>query len=291
LINALTVDVEDYYQVVVFQKGIDRSEWPSFESRVERNTDFLLESFAKRGAKATFFCLGCVAEKHPALIRRIAEAGHEVGSHGFGHEPIHEVTREAFRDDVRRTKLLLEDVSGAPVSGFRAPSFSIRKDTLWALDDLLDAGYAYDSSIFPIGRPDYGIPSAPREPHRAPTPAGRTIVELPLTVASFLGRAIPVSGGGYFRMFPFAITRWGFAKANREGRPGVFYMHPWEIDADQPDLRGRTNALGAFRHYVGMKGAAAKLDRLLSQFDFHTARDVLAARGLLPATLARSGAH
>jgi polysaccharide deacetylase family protein (PEP-CTERM system associated) len=281
VINALTVDVEDYYQVVVFQRGIDRAEWPSFESRVERNTDALLEAFQRRGAKATFFCLGCVAEKHPGLVRRIADGGHEIGSHGFGHEPIHRMTREAFREDAARTRALLEDVAGSPVTGFRAPSFSVRKDTLWALDAILDAGYRYDSSIFPIGRPDYGIPDAERAPHMRETPSGRRIAELPLTVASFLGRAVPVSGGGYFRMLPFGITRWGFAQVNRAGRPAVFYMHPWEIDGGQPDLRGRTNALGAFRHYVGLKGASAKLERLLGAFQFGTARDVLAAAGLL----------
>jgi polysaccharide deacetylase family protein (PEP-CTERM system associated) len=286
VINALTVDVEDYYQVVVFQKGIDRKDWPAFESRVERNTDQLLESFGRRGARATFFCLGCIAEKHPALIRRIADAGHEVGSHGFDHQPIHLMTREAFREDVGRTRKLLEDVSGSPVSGFRAPSFSIRKDTLWALDAVVDAGYAYDSSIFPIRRPDYGIPDAVRDPHLLTTPSGRSVVELPLTVACFLGRAIPVSGGGYFRLFPFAVTRWGLSKANREGRPAVFYMHPWEIDSAQPDLRSRTSALGAFRHYTGLKTAPAKLDRLLSEFQFRSAREVLSARGLLPATSA-----
>jgi polysaccharide deacetylase family protein (PEP-CTERM system associated) len=196
------------------------------------------------------------------------------------------MTRETFRDDVRRTRALLEDLSGTAVAGFRAPSFSIRKDTLWALDEIVDAGYAYDSSIFPIRRPDYGIPDAARDPGVLRTPSGRSIVELPLTVAAFLGRAIPVSGGGYFRMFPFAVTRWGFAKANRQGRPGVFYMHPWEIDSAQPDLRHRTNALGAFRHYVGVKGAAAKLDKLLSAFRFCPAREVLSARGLLPAAVA-----
>lgn len=281
VINALSVDVEDYYQVVVFQKGIDRSEWPSFPSRVEHNTERLLELFAARGATATFFCLGCIATKHPALIRRIAAAGHEVASHGFGHEPIHTITRAAFQEDIRRTRALLEDLSGTPVIGFRAPSFSIRKDTLWALDEILDAGYSYDSSIFPIRRPDYGIPDAPRVPYRVTTPSGRTLVELPLTVSTFAGRAIPVSGGGYFRMFPFAVTRWGFAKANREGRPGVFYMHPWEIDAEQPDLRRKTSRLGAFRHYVGLKKNIAKLERLLGQFSFRPAREVLSSRGLL----------
>jgi polysaccharide deacetylase family protein (PEP-CTERM system associated) len=286
VINALTVDVEDYYQVGVFQKRLDRAEWGSFESRVERNTEQLLEWFERRGAKATFFCLGGIAERHPALIRRIASGGHEVGSHGFDHEPVHRMTPDAFRDDARKTRLLLEDLAGSAVLGFRAPSFSITQKTLWALDAILDAGYAYDSSIFPIRRPDYGIPGARREPHAIATPSGRTIPELPLTVASFLGKAIPVSGGGYFRMFPFAVTRWGLAKANREGRPAVFYLHPWEIDAGQPDLRHKTGRVGAFRHYVGLKGTAKKLERLLAAFAFGPARDILASRGLLPAAVA-----
>jgi polysaccharide deacetylase family protein (PEP-CTERM system associated) len=286
VINALTVDVEDYYQVGVFQNRLDRAEWGSFESRVERNTNKLLERFGQRGVKATFFCLGGIAERHPRLVRRIAAEGHEVGSHGFDHEPVHRMTPDAFREDARKTRLLLEDLSGAAVLGFRAPSFSITKKTLWALDAILDAGYAYDSSIFPIRRPDYGIPDATLEPHARTTPSGRSIAELPLSVASFLGKAIPVSGGGYFRMFPFAVTRWGLAKANREGRPGVFYLHPWEIDHEQPDLRHKTGRIGAFRHYVGLKGTAKKLERLLAAFAFAPARDILASRGLLPAAVA-----
>jgi polysaccharide deacetylase family protein (PEP-CTERM system associated) len=285
VINALTVDVEDYYQVGVFQKHLDRSDWSSFESRVERNTEQLLEWFEQRGYKATFFCLGGIAARHPTLVRRIVSGGHEVASHGFDHEPVHRLTPDLFLEDVRKTRLVLEDLSGAPVWGYRAPSFSITAKTLWALDGLLDAGYAYDSSIFPIRRPDYGIPSAPRAPHAMTTPSGRSIAELPLTVASFLGRTVPVSGGGYFRMFPFAVTRWGLAKANREGRPAVFYLHPWEIDAEQPCLRHKTGKVGAFRHYVGLKGTAKKLERLLAAFSFGTARDLLAGRGLLPAAV------
>lgn len=283
MFNALTVDVEDYYQVGVFQKGIERKDWPSFESRVERNTERLLDLFARHGARATFFCLGGIAERHKDLVRRIVAGGHELGSHGFGHEPVHRMSPESFRDDVARTRKLLEDLSGTAVLGFRAPSFSITKKTLWALDALLDSGHAYDSSIFPIRRPDYGIAGSPRAPHALETPSGRRIPELPMTVASFLGRAVPVSGGGYFRLLPYAVTRWGLAKANREGRPAVFYLHPWEIDVDQPDLRHKTGAIGAFRHYVGLRGASAKLERLLQAFAFRPAREVLEAGGLLPA--------
>jgi polysaccharide deacetylase family protein (PEP-CTERM system associated) len=286
VINALTVDVEDYYQVGVFQKRLDRSEWSSFESRVERNTEQLLEWFDVHGARATFFCLGGIADRHPALIRRIAAGGHEVASHGYDHDPVHKMTPESFCEDARRTREVLESLSGSQVLGYRAPSFSITTRTLWALDALLDAGYAYDSSIFPIRRPDYGIPGAARAPHAARTPAGRSIAEFPLTVATFLGRAVPVSGGGYFRMFPFAVTKWGFAKANREGRPAVFYLHPWEIDASQPDLRHKTGAIGSFRHYVGLKGAADKLEKLLKAFPFRPMREILAERGLLPSAAA-----
>jgi polysaccharide deacetylase family protein (PEP-CTERM system associated) len=279
--NALTVDVEDYYHVTVFRRGIARSEWDDFESRVERNTENLLALFAERGVRATFFCLGCVAERHPALVARIAAAGHEIASHGYGHDAVHELTPEAFAEEARRSKRLLEDLSGHEVAGYRAPSFSITRKTLWALDALVDAGYTYDSSIFPIGRPDYGIADAPRDAWMATTPRNRTIAELPLTVATCLGQAIPVSGGGYFRLLPFAVTRWGMRKANREGRSGVFYLHPWEVDPEQPDLRGRTSRLGAFRHYVGLKTTAAKLRRLLDVIPFGTARDLLRARGLV----------
>ncbi len=278
--NALTVDVEDYYQVTVFSR-IRRDEWPGFESRVQANTERLLTLFSEKGVRATFFCLGSVAERAPDLARRIAAEGHELASHGFSHACLHDLSDADVRDELDRSRKLLEDLSGAPVIGFRAPSFSITRRNLRALDALLDAGYLYDSSVFPIGRPDYGIGDAPRDAYLARAPSGRAIAELPPTVSDFLGSPVPVSGGGYFRLFPLAVTRWGLEKANREGRSAVFYLHPWEVDPHQPDLRARTSRLGAFRHYVGLKKTESKLRKLIDRVPFGRARDVLEARGLL----------
>jgi polysaccharide deacetylase family protein (PEP-CTERM system associated) len=180
-----------------------------------------------------------------------------------------------------RSKALLEDLGGVQVLGFRAPSFSVTESTRWALDALLEAGYQYDSSVFPVRHPDYGMPAAPDEIHRIEAPSGRTIVEFPMTVARFLGRAVPVAGGGYFRLLPYGVTRWGLRQVNRRGRPGVFYLHPWELDPDQPDLRDRASRIGALRHYTGLKKTALRLRRLLTQFRFTSLQDVLVERGFL----------
>jgi polysaccharide deacetylase family protein (PEP-CTERM system associated) len=280
-LNAFSVDVEDYYHVSVFRSGVAPTEWGSFESRVERNVDRVLALCADFDVRGTFFTLGDVARRFPAVVRRIAAAGHEVASHGMSHEKLSALDRAAAREEIRASKALLEDVSGAPVRGYRAPSFSIVAGTLWALDELVDAGYAYDSSIFPIGRPDYGVADAPRDPYVATTPAGRSLVEFPLTVAPLLGRAVPVAGGGYFRLLPYAVTSWGFRRVNAAGRSGMFYLHPWEIDPGQPDLRARTSRLGAFRHYTNLGTTEAKLRRLLGGFRFGTAARVLTERGFL----------
>lgn len=281
VVNAISVDVEDYYQVLNFQQGIDRSEWDGFESRVERNTETALQAFEDAGVRGTFFTLGCVAERHPGLVRAIAEAGHEVASHGWSHTPITALTPEAAADELARSKALLEDLGGAEVLGYRAPSFSVTEATRWALDALLDAGYRYDSSVFPVRHPDYGIPGSEKDIHRLETPSGRVIVEFPMTIARFLGRPVPVAGGGYFRLLPYGVTRWGLRQVNRSGRPGVFYLHPWELDPDQPDLRNRTSRLGAFRHYTGLRKTEPRLRRLLKEFRFTTVRDVLTERGFL----------
>ena len=283
VLNAFSIDVEDYYHVSVFRRGVAASEWAGFESRVERNVNVLLGLCAERGVLATFFILGDVARRFPALVRTVAAAGHEVASHGMSHEKLTELSRAAARDEIRDSKALLEDVTGRAVHGFRAPSFSIVRSSLWALDDLVEAGYSYDSSIFPIGRPDYGIADAPRDPYLATTPAGRRITEFPLTVAPWFGKPVPVAGGGYFRLLPYGVTAWGFHRVNDAGRAGMFYLHPWEIDPGQPDLRARTSRLGAFRHYTGLKGMEAKLRRLLAEFRFGTAAAVLAERGFPPA--------
>lgn len=279
--NAFSVDVEDYYQVLNFQKGIPRSEWAGFEPRVGRNTRRILDLLEEAGIQATFFCLGCVAEREPALIREIAARGHEVASHGWSHRPLTDLGPGAFAEEARKSRAVLEDLGGQAVLGFRAPSFSITRRTEWAIDALIDAGYRYDSSVFPIRHPDYGIPGAALGIHRLAGPSGREIVEFPMTVARFLGRPVPVAGGGYFRLLPFFVTRWGLRHSNRHGRPGVFYIHPWEVDPEQPDLRARTSRLGAFRHYTGLARTEARLRRLFAAFPFAPLRDVLAASGLL----------
>jgi len=281
VVNAISVDVEDYYQVLNFQRRIDRSEWDRFQSRVERNTDTILQAFADAEVKGTFFMLGCVAERHPALVRRIVDGGHELASHGWSHAPLTSLTEPAALDEMVRSKALLEDLGGVEILGFRAPSFSVTKSTRWALDALLEAGYRYDSSVFPVRHPDYGVPDSEEGIHELAAPSGRTIVEFPMTVARFLGCAVPVAGGGYFRLLPYGVTRWGLRQVNRRGQPGVFYLHPWEVDPDQPDLRDRASRLGAFRHYAGLKKTEPRLRRLLAQFQFTSLHDVLVERGFL----------
>jgi len=280
ILNGISVDVEDYYQVYNF-RGIDRSAWDDFESRVERSTERVLDILDEAGVSGTFFCLGCVAERHPDLIRAIADRGHEIGSHGWSHKPLWELERSAFVDEVTRSKSLLEDLSGSQVLGFRAPSFSITKQTLWGLDVLADVGFRYDSSIFPLRHPDYGIPDANEEIHRIDLSGGGSIVEFPMTVARFLGRPVPVSGGGYFRLLPFGLTCWGLRQIMRRGRPAIFYLHPWELDPDQPNLRDRATRLGAFRHYTGLKRTEPRLRRLLQTFRFGSLRRVLEERGFM----------
>lgn len=280
--NAFTVDVEEYYQVYVFQGSIERASWSSFEPRVRESTGRILDLLEEAGHRGTFFCLGCVAEREPALIREIAARGHEVASHGWSHTPLTRLDVAAFRDEAERSRKLLEDLSGNAVEGFRAPSFSITPTTLWALDVLLDAGYRYDSSIFPVRHPDYGIPGAEERIHEVAAPSGRRILEFPMTVATFLGRRVPVSGGGYFRLLPFGVTRWGLRQVNRRGRPAVFYVHPWEVDPGQPDLRHHTSRLGALRHYTGLGRTRGRLRRLLKEFRFAPVREVLGMPHALP---------
>jgi polysaccharide deacetylase family protein (PEP-CTERM system associated) len=286
LLNALTVDVEDYYHVSVFRDGVARSEWGSFESRVRRNVDRLLEMFREAGVGATFFVLGDAALRAEGLVRDVVAAGFEVGSHGMSHEKLDRLSRDEAKAEMRESKALLEDLSGRPVRGFRAPSFSITKRNPYALDDLAATGYAYDSSVFPIGRPDYGVADAPRDPYVVACEGGRSIVEFPLTVAPLLGRPLPVAGGGYFRLLPYAVTAWGLRRVNAAGRSGMFYLHPWEIDPDQPDLRARTSKLGALRHYTGLRATAGKLRRLLSEFRFESAAETLRAAGFAEAASA-----
>jgi polysaccharide deacetylase family protein (PEP-CTERM system associated) len=266
VVNAMTVDVEDYFHVSVFDGLVSRDRWDTLESRVCRNTDRLLEMFNERDVKATFFVLGWVAERFGDLVKRIAAAGHEVASHGYEHRLIYDQTPEDFRDDVRRAKGLLEDRSGQRVNGFRAPSFSVTARSLWAIDVLIEEGYTYDASIFPIHHDRYGIPSSPRHPYVLSGRVG-ALVEMPASTVRFGSLNFPVGGGGYFRLLPYAWTRLGIARINRkEQRPAIFYLHPWEIDPDQPRLHA--SLIGRFRHYRNLDRTEDRLRALLSEFRF-----------------------
>jgi len=278
--NAFSVDVEDYFQVAALAEAISRDSWGERETRVERNTGLILDLLAERGIRGTFFVLGWIAERHPGLIRRISSAGHEVASHGFSHRLIYEQTPEEFREETLRSKRLLEDLIGAPITGYRAASFSITSRSLWALDVLIDAGFQYDSSVFPIRHDRYGIPGASHSPGRISAPSGRTLVEFPMSAASFAGVRIPVSGGGYFRLLPYWLTRSGLRRINAaERRPFTFYLHPWEVDPGQP--RVRVSWLSRFRHYTNLHRCEDRLRRLLGEFRFTTMRETLQALGLL----------
>lgn len=258
-VNALTIDVEDYFQVSAMAPYIARSEWDRCECRVERNVDRILTLLAERGIHATFFTLGWVAERYPALVRRIVAQGHEIASHGYGHQRVTDLSEAAFREDVTRSKALLEDLSGTAVLGYRAPSFSIGAGNLWALDVLEQAGYRYSSSIYPVQHDHYGMPDAPRFAYRAR--AG--LLEVPPTTLRVFNRNLPSSGGGYFRLFPYALSRWMLQSVNqRDGESAIFYFHPWEIDPEQPRVAG-IDIKTRFRHYVNLRRNEAKLCRLL----------------------------
>jgi polysaccharide deacetylase family protein (PEP-CTERM system associated) len=281
MLNAFSIDVEDYFQVAALAPAISRESWPDREYRVEANTELILKLLDEKGVRGTFFVLGWVAEKSPSLLKRIAGAGHEVACHGYSHQLIYNQTPEVFREETTRAKRHLEDVLGQPVLGYRAASFSVTKDSLWALDTLIDLGFKYDSSIFPIrGHDRYGIPGASVETGPVTAPSGRTIVEFPMSAATFFGVQVPVSGGGYFRILPYWITRAGLKQLNEQaGRPFTFYLHPWEVDPGQP--RVKVKAFSRFRHYTNLHKTEGRLRRVLGDFAFSTMRDVLTARGHL----------
>ena len=262
LMNALTVDVEDYFQVSALAPQIDRSTWEGRECRVERNVDRLLSLFSDRGAHATFFALGWIAERYPHLVRQIVAAGHEIASHGYGHLRCTDQSRGDFRDDVRRAKDLLEDLAGQRVLGYRAPSFSIGAGNQWAFDVLLEAGYRYSSSVYPVRHDHYGMPDAPRFAYDA-RPGLR---EIPITTTRLLGRNLPAGGGGYFRLAPYRLSRWALRRVNTiDQRPVIFYLHPWEIDPGQPRIPG-TSLKTRFRHYVNLHKTESRLGHLLRDF-------------------------
>jgi polysaccharide deacetylase family protein (PEP-CTERM system associated) len=278
VVNAMTIDVEEYFHASVFNAVVPREAWDRRESRVCASTDRLLKILSDANVHASFFVLGWVAERYPEQIRRIAALGHEVASHGHSHQLVYEQTPSAFREDVKRAKQVLESLTGVRVAGFRAPSYSITRRSLWALDILADEGYQYDASIFPIHHDRYGIPSAPRHPYVVQR-GGRRLVEAPPSTVR-LGRVnLPVAGGGYFRLLPYAWTRWGISRLNRvEKKPAIFYVHPWEIDAEQPRLP--VGPASALRHYGNLRRTEAKLERLLGDFRFAPLGKVLA--GHLP---------
>lgn len=280
--NALTVDVEDYFHVSALAPSIHRDTWDLRESRVVSNTRRLLELLQQHRVRGTFFVLGWVAERQPQLVKDIAAGGHEVACHGYSHRLVYEQSPEEFRDEARRSKNLLEDLTGAAVVGYRAASYSIVRKSLWALDVLVELGFAYDSSIFPVHHDRYGIPGATRSPHRILTPSGASIVEWPLATAKLLGCSLPVAGGGYFRLLPYWLSHWGLESINRkECSPFIFYLHPWEIDPGQP--RVAASFLSTFRHYTNLAKAETRLTRLLGDFRFGTVQDGLKELGLLSA--------
>ena len=260
--NALTVDVEDYFQVSALAPHIARADWERIPCRVERNVETILSLFAESGARATFFTLGWIAERYPGLVRRIVAEGHELASHGYGHLRIHEQAPAEFAQDIGRAKSLLEDLSGAEVKGYRAPSFSIGSRTLWAFERIAQAGYRYSSSVYPVRHDLYGMPDAPRFAYRPRA----DLLEIPVTTATVLNRNLPAGGGGYFRLLPYAVSRALLRRVNRvDARPGIFYFHPWEIDPAQPRVPG-TSLKTRFRHYVNLRRTEPRLRRLLREF-------------------------
>ena len=261
--NAMSVDVEDYFQVSAFEKHVDKQDWESIPCRVEANVDRILALFDSKGVKATFFTLGWVAERYPEMTRRIVAHGHELASHGWEHIRVTNQDPEAFREDVSRTRTLLEDISGKPIRGYRAASYSIGSDNLWAWDILAEAGYQYSSSIVPIRHDLYGMPEASRFPFRV---AGDQLLEIPVSTIPIRGKNFNCGGGGWFRLFPYGFSRWALRQVNqKEDQPGIFYFHPWEIDPEQPRLEG-LSAKTRFRHYLNLGKMQARLERLMDDF-------------------------
>ena len=262
MVNALSIDVEDYFQVSAFAPHIARADWDGMPCRVEQNIDCILELLAGRDVQATFFTLGWIAERYPELIRRIADAGHELASHGFAHHRATDQERGEFLADISLAKAVLEDIAGKPVQGYRAPSFSVTHANPWAFNCIAEAGYRYSSSIYPIHHDHYGMPDAPRFAYEA-TPG---LMEVPISTVKGMFANWPAGGGGYFRLLPYSLSRWSIRRINRvDARPALFYFHPWEVDPDQPRVPG-TGARTRFRHYVNLHSMLPKLRRLLDDF-------------------------
>ena len=275
MLNALTIDVEDYYQVSAFESVVRRESWNQYESRVENNTLRILDLLDEYHTLATFFVLGHVAERHPSLVRTIVERGHEIASHGYSHRRIYTQTPQKFREETLKTKQIVEDLTGQPILGYRAASYSITDKSLWALDILAEEGFEYDSSIFPIVHDIYGIPGTSRFPCVKVLRSGRQIKEFPPSTVRIFGRNIPVAGGGYLRLFPYKISAWAIHRLNEtERQPAMVYLHPWEIDPDQPRISAPW--LSRFRHYQNLASTQTKCERLLKDFSWAPMEEVLA---------------
>ena len=278
--HAMTIDVEDYYHVAAFGKVISPDDWENWPSRVVQNTTKLLDLFAAKNIKATFFILGWVAERYPELIREIHQQGHEIASHGYSHQLIYKQSQAVFREETAKSKRIIEDITQAPVTGYRAASYSITKQSLWALDILTDLGFTWDSSIFPIHHDRYGIASSPKEPYTIKTSNGLSLTEFPLTTARVLGQTLPAAGGGYFRQYPYKLSRYLFNKASENNtKPQMFYLHPWEIDPDQPRIPN-AGLLSNFRHYTNLSRCHSRLERLLNDFSFGTVSQSIGATNI-----------
>lgn len=264
IVNALTIDVEDYFQVSALAPHFPRKQWDTVPCRVERNMDAILGLLHEHGAKATFFTLGWIGERYPHLVRLIAMEGHELASHGYGHQRASEQSREAFSADIVLAKSVLEDIGGVEVKGYRAPSFSIGTSNPWAHECIAEAGYQYSSSVYPVKHDHYGLPDAPRFPYRLDS----GLMEMPISTVRYMGRNLPAGGGGYFRLLPYGASRWLIRQVNeRDGRPAMFYFHPWEIDPEQPRVQG-TTAKTRFRHYINLSRTEARLRRLMDDFSW-----------------------
>ncbi len=273
-LNAMSIDVEDYFQVAAFAPWIERTRWDSIPCRVERNMALILDLLERHDTRATFFTLGWIAERHPALVKEIVRRGHELASHGYAHLRASEQSRESFRDDLTHAKALLEDLGGAAVKGYRAPSFSIGADNLWAHEVIAETGHRYSSSVYPIAHDHYGMPQAPRFAWR--TDSG--LIEIPPSSLRLFGRNLPASGGGYFRLLPYPVSRWSIRRINRrDGEACIFYFHPWEVDPQQPRVT-QAGLKSKFRHYVNLHRMAARLDRLLTDFRWGRVDQVFADR-------------
>lgn len=274
VVNGLSVDIEDWFQVGAFEKTIRRDEWDGLAPRVERNSDAVIALFGRGAVKATFFTLGWVAQRHPRLIRRIVDAGHELASHGWDHARVFAMTPDQFREDIRRTRAVLEDLGGQKVTGYRAPSFSIDRRTPWAHEILAEEGYAYSSSVAPVVHDHYGWPEAPRFAFRPVK--GSALIELPVTTARLRCRVVAAGGGGFFRLFPYAFSRWAIRQVNAEQRPAIFYFHPWEIDPGQPRV-AEAPLKSKIRHYARLGAMEGKLDRVIYDFRWDRVDAVAAA--------------